>query len=581
MNVLRNNWAVLFHHQEVIWKYGDTLNDEQLGYLSGAIQALRTFGQHWTGADITSIGIRDPNNPQVGTTAILIIRAGEAYTFVISDPTVTARLLAKEELTVDLDAILRGVLVANALLLYSKFRSTELLARHHDFIEQLFRQAIASTGVSPDQMVKEDQLDLSLLNLAQLIIFHNNLRLFLEKSHFLLLFGESWFILADKRGVPIPLYLGLDRHEAVTLTAFLCTLYHFCQTIFSQAPIFFVFGIENLTYLYFGTTQSDYLFFIRQPHHLFANPEFYMALEKELDWHMRQILDPPLRRFLAEILAQQILQDVSESDESLREIYDRFQRQLTRIHTRMSEVLEVQPITLDHLLLNGILKTPLMEYIQSTYRVYGEGRQQLEFHLLVVGEGKDHLDHLFGIISEQIHPQLPSHADGVITKGLEIQLELENLYLPAKVHLWYTPLHYNDVAFPSACLGKEGLLVIFDCEDATTLLQVPNWVESSWNFSDRPVLPTLLLGINPDALDMTSTVSESSLSMALTKHQLTTLVQHLKSGLLYPDLIHYRFLEPRNPHSLIEAIEVSVVQILLHKASLMPRVAEIQPVLSL
>ncbi len=571
---------MLFHYQEVQWKYGDTLSDEQLGYLSGAIQALKTFGQHWTGADITSIGIRDPNNPQVGTSTILIIRAGDAYTFVISDPTITARLLAKEELSVDLDAILRGVLVANALLLYSKFQSTELLARHHAFIEQIFRQSIASTGMSPESIMQEHQLDLSQLNLAQLIIFHNNLRLFLEKSQFLLLFGESWFILADKRGVPIPLYLGLDHHEAVTLAAFLCTLYHFCQTIFSQAPIFFVFGIENLTYLYFGTTQSDYLFFIRQPHYLFANPEFYAALEKELDWSLQQILDPPLRRFLAEILAQRILQDVSESDEPLRNVYDRFQFQLTRIHTKHSEVLEIQPITTDHLLLNGILKAPLLDFLHS-YEDESEksSPHSLELHVLVVGEGRRHFDQIFSLSTKELQPTSFDRLDRVITKGLQVKTNIESLNLPVVVHLWYTPLHYNDAAFPNACVRKDGLLVIFDCEDATTLLQVPNWIENSWNFSDKPVLPTLLLGINPDALDMTSDVVESSLSMALTKHQLITLVQHLKSGLLYPDLIHYRFLEPQSPESLIEAVKVTVLQILLHKSSLMPRVAEIETVL--
>lgn len=514
----------------------------------------------------------------MGTTSILIIRAGEAYTFVISDPSVTARLLAKEELSVDLDAILRGVLVTNALLLYSKFQSTELLARHHEFIDQLFWQSIASAGIAPETVMQEHQLDFSQLNLAQLIIFHNNLRLFLEKSQFLLLFGESWFILADKRGVPIPLYMGLNHHEAVTLAAFLCTLYHFCQTIFSQAPIFFVFGIENLTYLYFGTTDSDYLFFIRQPHYLFANPEFYVALQKDLDWSLQQVLDPPLRRFLAEILAQRILRDVSESDEPLQSIYDRFQRHLTSIHTKYSEVLEVQPVTDDHLLLSGILKAPLMEHLRSVYGADAD-QQPLELHVLIVGEGKHHFDQIFSVTSDVIRPLPSEQLDRVTTRGSLVSLSLDNLHLTVKVHLWYTPLHYNDAAFPNACIGKDGLIVLFDCEDATTLLQVPNWLENSWNFCDKPVLPTLLLGLNPDALDMTSDVMESSLSMALTKHQLTTLVQHLKSGLLYPDLIHYRFLESISPQSLYECVKVAVIQILLHKASLMPRVAEIKPVL--
>ncbi len=385
--------------------------------------------------------------------------------------------------------------------------------------------------------------------------------------------------MADKRGVPIPLYLGLNHHEAVTLTAFLCTLYHFCQTIFSQAPIFFVFGIENLTYLYFGTTETDYLFFIRQPHYLFANPEFYVALEKELDWSLQQVLDPPLRRFLAEILAQRILQDVGESDEPLRSIYDRFQRQLTSIHTKHSELLEIQPITEDHLLLNGILKPPLLEYLRSVHGEKLHQRQPLEFHLLVVGEGKHHFDHLFSLSTDLMQSISSKRLDRVITKGLRITMTIETLGLNVITYLWYTPLHYNDAAFPNACIGKDGLLVIFDCEDATTLLQVPNWVENCWNYSDKPVIPTLLLGLNPEALDMTSDMIESSLSMALTKHQLTTLVQHLKSGLLYPDLIHYRFLETRSATSLLESIKISIIQVLLHKASLMPRVAEIEPVL--
>ncbi len=535
-------WAIFFKGYEPIWTYGEGLTEEITLYIYGLVTSLREFGNKWTGAELTTIAIGDPHHPWINNLTIMIVQAGKDISLVISEPQTTVHLLAREKIPVEVEGALQGVLVGNALQLYSKYYSG-IYDQYSNYIDSVFEKSFEAAGLSHKASVKDGHSDFSRLSLSELILFHVHLRMLLERTNPNIQ-DESWFLVAGKDGTPIPIHLGLLYEEAITLAAFLCTVYTYSQKVFGRPPSLLVFGQDQLTYLYF-VSGGRYLCFARQPRILVHDRRLYRSLEN-LPKEIKDDVKEPLRYFLAEVISREMMETLCKLP--IPKMYEKVKRSRllpSRVSTKPSKYMNRYRAILQRIARMRINQDELPKNVE----------------IMVVGNVSQKLGE---IIESHPHPwQIKVRKDLImnITVNLVQGISADDVTRLVK------PASKSAAA-----------VVLFDHDNLQTFVESKVWIINIFAASPKPYLPVLLVGYEfSDDEKESSDNGESYLDGPSSFHssgkhspqvrpaQVVTFIMQLEQGIGKKDIVLYRHEKHLADNEQFEKIlKTVVVQTILH-----------------
>src|SRR3990172_6093648 len=204
-----SNWAIFIEQEIIKWTYGipDT-NQEFLDTTVRFLSSLQQIGRELYEQGVASIQFERPVNKEIATNEIFIINLSDQFFFVISDISITARLLAKETIPYDIQQILCAVLVGQGAILYSYLKEGESTLDYST--DETYRSVLTSINVpyDLDSLVSDGRCSLSPLKLEELLLFHYLLRNKLETKFTAKDRTKkmpSWALMVDRDGLDVPL----------------------------------------------------------------------------------------------------------------------------------------------------------------------------------------------------------------------------------------------------------------------------------------------------------------------------------------------------------------------------------------
>ncbi len=536
-----STWAILFNGYEPIWSFGEGLSEEIILYIYGLVTSLREFGNKWTGAEITTITLGDSHHPSINNPTIMIVQAGKEISLVISEPQTTVHLLAREEIPVEVEGALQGVLVGNALQLYSKYFSG-IYDQYSAYIDMVFERSFEAAGLGHKASVKDGHSDFSRLNLIELLLFHVHLRMLLERTNPTIQ-DDSWFLVAGKDGTPIPVYLGLLYDEAITLAAFLCTVYTYSRKVFGRPPHVLVFGQDQLTYLYF-VSGDQYLCFARQPRILIHDRRFYKAIEGLPDEIQGDVAEP-LKYFLVEIISREIKNSLLK--QPLHKIRDKVRRSRllpSRIPSRPEKYIHRYRI-----LLQKIAKLKVERSLIPK-----------NFEVMITGIVSPDLKDLIRLNSNSFQIQLK--------KGLIVNVTVN---VVEGITVDDVPRLVRPASKASA------VIVFFDHDNLQTFVEAKAWIINVFAASPKPYLPALLVGYKLPAKNKEDKhgegveVTGADLTPSVARHpqvrssQVVSFITQLEQGIGKKDIVIYKHEKKLiNREQLEKIVKIAAVQVVLY-----------------
>ncbi len=535
-------WAILFKGDAPIWSYGEGLTEEIILYIYGLVTSLREFGNKWTGAELTTIAIGDPHQPWVNNITIMIVQAGRDISLVISEPQTTIHLLAREHIPLEIEGALQGVLVGNALQLYSKYYSG-VYDQYSNYIDDVFEKAFAAAGVGHKASARRGQSDFSRLSLTELILFHVHLRILLEKTNPNIQ-DESWFLIAGKDGTPIPVHLGLMFNESISLAAFLCTVYTYCKKVFARPPFLLIFGQDQLTYLYF-ISGKDFLCFARQPRILVHDYQFYKSITA-LPRMIREDIEEALRHFVAGVLSREIFDSLSKL--SISKMREKVQR--------------------SRLLPPRILSKPERYFQRYRTILQRVARIRINFRNLP--------DVINVLVVGTIDPEITKFVrcyDGNFSVKVR-----KDLTIRAAVSI-VADINADDVHLLVRPVSKShSVLIFFDHNNLQTFIEAKVWLINIFSASPKPYIPAVLVGYEPqqnekdtsdgrngDELPRSRAETFSLQTLKVRPAQVVTYIKQIEQGTGKRDIVLYKVEKNLRTMKIFQKIlKVSVAQAILY-----------------
>ncbi|HKZ39442.1 MAG TPA: hypothetical protein VJ044_00680, partial [Candidatus Hodarchaeales archaeon] len=295
-----SNWAIFIEQEIIKWTYGipDT-NQEFLDTTVRFLSSLQQIGRELYEQGVASIQFERPVNKEIATNEIFIINLSDQFFFVISDISITARLLAKETIPYDIQQILCAVLVGQGAILYSYLKEGESTLDYST--DETYRSVLTSINVpyDLDSLVSDGRCSLSPLKLEELLLFHYLLRNKLETKFTAKDRTKkmpSWALMVDRDGLDVPLAY-LTPRDPLILGNFLGAIYSYVQALFGVKPSALVFGGHDLVFLRFFGGKKYFL--AASTDHIFDDKEFIGLLFAVPD-SKRLDLAPSVKEFLIE-----------------------------------------------------------------------------------------------------------------------------------------------------------------------------------------------------------------------------------------------------------------------------------------
>lgn len=374
--VVLRNWALFIEGDQVKWTFGlsgdlssppeegqdegtnEQITDDQEFQLTTVrfIQSLQAIGRELYDNGVASIKLAHPSRSTLMANEVFIVNLSDQFFFIISDLTVTARLIQNQETPFEVEQIINAVLVGQASILYS----TLILVQDEGGYDtdQIFRELLVTLEVDKrhdlQDLVHNGRCALSPLRMDELLLFHYLLREYFEsRIHQVSITSKAWALMVDSSGTDIPLS-WMPPKDPYLLGNFLGAIYSYVQALFGTKPAAIVFGGADLIYLqFFGGTK--YFLAASNPQTLAKDPDF-----------VRMIMQVPSEKFkdiedaVHEFILSQVVQLVKQklTDEplgSLLTFYQEVNRGRFVVHEKqLKDVRGIGPHARDQLALADV-----------------------------------------------------------------------------------------------------------------------------------------------------------------------------------------------------------------------------------
>ncbi len=489
--VFRYNWAVIFQKGKPFWSYPEKIPENKLDGIIRLSKALTNLGGDIFGSE-SQIGMIRIEAPYylLPSIPILVARLSENYEFFISNPEVTAYLLELYKLPQDLEFQLKGFLVGAAILTYSHYYESALLASRQKTIDQIFQRALLMIRefTEEEAVVGNGICQLNGLSLAELILFHYYIKLGMLEEYKPLSPSE-WFICNHIHGVPIYAKFNLKLYEETILSALLASFSMFAEEVFGGKPTQITFGETRIKNLYMicgnqtvcGFTHPD-IFFTTEMQRIL--PQLPSDVRQDINDKLKEFLISRLQERLQYKLRNATVNDILKQEKvvTLEKSWslDSFTLDIAAKYEELLKFLTSNDLEIKHTI---------------------EKKTSKRLNVLFVGTEED-LTTLYKILSSDGTPlelppfrfaQIPDIEFQVLPFNTTVQsLKISMLFLFSSNDFKHT--HFKSEVADSVHL----LCSIFNFNDLKTFNPSIQWIETFWNRSSQ-FKPAVLLGILPSA----------------------------------------------------------------------------------
>ncbi|MHA2333520.1 MAG: hypothetical protein ACXAEU_15965 [Candidatus Hodarchaeales archaeon] len=297
-----NNWAILTSENQVKWHFGDIKDEKMLLQTLDFVNALSKLGSEIWGQGIGTIRLRYPRSHPTQAREIMIVNLLEKYSIIISDPSVTTRMMNRIKFEADIiphwiDDI-RSILAGTASVIYSQFYShEEILDRK--VVDDLFKQAVRAVTYNEKEVtVGEGQCSFSALTIEELLFFHALLKDLFEVYISTSLSSDPWGLICSITGSPVHLAYKTPVDEGL-ISAFSSVIATYCRMLFNGLPERLIFGGHSFSAMDFIVTDNN-IFIINNPAKLMKLQLFVRAWKK-IPVSVIHDLAPSMKNYFAEL----------------------------------------------------------------------------------------------------------------------------------------------------------------------------------------------------------------------------------------------------------------------------------------
>ena len=495
-------WALYAHEDQVKWSFPAELSDEKIHDILRLCDGLAQFSMDVLGGERNIAMIyMEPPDPIRDPIPILIISIDRTHYFVIAHPEIIARVIGIQPIPSDLEDLLRGILISNAILMYSKYYNSVLFEDKRTHVDRVFQQALRAVGSFSEEevFIGEGACSLSVLSLGELILFSYYVRKILSMQQLPLAPGD-WLLLCGRFGVPVHFSFNLNLTEKSLLSGLLASIGTFAANVFGGKPNRMIFG-ESVVRNFYMIYGEEHILAFTHPD-LFFVGFIQEKLEQLFSQETWKELEKPLKEFLVRFLTEQHEMELHSLD-----LLDLFKK---RKAISFSEFVTIKSP-----------RVRVRSMFKDTLVILKQDRQLLE-------SLKNHSDWrvLLSLPSLEKHDQIKSilvqHSQGrmpsIVLPNIK-NLHFESLLFLAK--LLDTTLSYNVLMVPSRTLFQDesariiehvdAFVTVFDFQSPVTFLQALNHVEKTWSLSSREI-PVLLIGLLPTSLAASIEDEESTIT---------------------------------------------------------------------
>ncbi len=485
-----HSWALYAQDNQVIWAYPRAMSKTKTKDILHMCLGLSQFNIDILGGErnIAMILVESPD-PIRDPIPILVISIEQHHFFVIANPELMAHVMSTQSLPEDLNDLLRGVLIGNAVLLYSRYYNSVLFEDRRVQVDRIFQRALLAVGTFSEEQayVGEGVCSLSGLTLGELILFSYYLRKIFALQRQPLVPGD-WLILCSQFGVPIYFSFNLNSWEKTLLSGLLATIGSFAENVIGGKPTRMIFG-ESLIRNFYMVFSGDIMMAFTHPDLCFV-PSIQKQLRMLKDQAIWKNLKAPLKSFLVRYLVELYEAELNTFD--LEDIFEKrdlgsfsdlvvIKSPKLRVGERFKETLR---------LLNED------EKIKESLRKHADWRVVMMFPSL---SKDDSLKEYFLNYSQGKMPASMLLNANDAMSSLESHLFLAKLMdvrLSYNVFLTSTAKLFQDDNF-RILDHVDAIVIFFDFESPMSFLQGINHIERVWSVTSRE-LPVLLVGLLPN-----------------------------------------------------------------------------------